>query len=53
MDPAFLLGHLEPANNFAMGGLNMAFTRQLLLEGKPLPKMLFVNMMNEKNSDIN
>ena len=48
MDPAFLLGHLDPANNFAMGGLNMAFTRELLLEGKPLPKMLFIDMMVEK-----
>ena len=48
MDPAFLLGHLDPTNNFAMGGLNMAFMRQLLLEGKPLPKMLFINVMVKK-----
>ena len=48
MDPAFLLGHLDPANNFAMGGLNMAFTRELLLEGKPLPKMLFIDVMVKK-----
>ena len=48
MDPAFQLGHLDPANNFAMGGLNMAFARELLLEGKPLPKMLFINVMVEK-----
>ena len=53
MDLAFLLGHLDPANNFAMGGLNMAFTKQLLLEGKPLPKMLFIDVMVERNSDIN
>ena len=26
----------------------MAFTRHLLLEGKPLPKMLFINVMVEK-----
>ena len=49
MDPAFQLDHLDPANNFAMGGLNMAFVRELLLEGKPLPKMLFINMMVKKH----
>ena len=48
MDLALLLGHLDPTNNFAMGGLNMAFTRQLLMEGKPLPKMLFIEVMVEK-----
>ena len=48
MDPAFQLGHLDPANNFAMGGLNMAFARELLLDGKPLPKMLFIDVMVEK-----
>ena len=48
MDPAHLLGHLDPANNFAMGGLNMDCVRQLLLEGKPLPKMLFIDVMVEK-----
>ena len=31
-----------------MGGLNMALVRQLLLEGKPLPKMLFINVMVKK-----
>ena len=48
MDPALLLGHLDPANNFAMGGLHMAFARELLSEGKPLPKMLFIDVMVEK-----
>ena len=48
MDPAFQLCHLDPANNFAMGGLNMAFARELLLEGKPLPKTLFLDVMVEK-----
>ena len=48
MDPALLFGHLDPANNFAMGGLHMAFTRKLLLEGKPLPKTLFLNVMVKK-----
>ena len=49
LDLAFLLGHLDLANNFVMGGLNMAFARQLLLEGKPLPKMLFIDVMVKKN----
>ena len=48
MDPAFLFGHLNPANNFAMRGLPMAFARELLLEGKPLPKTLFLDVMVEK-----
>ena len=43
-----LFGHLDPANNFAMGGLPMALVRELLLEGKPLPKMLFIDVMVEK-----
>ena len=48
MDPAFLLNDLDPANNFAMGGLPMALARALLLEGKPLPKTLFLDVMVEK-----
>ena len=48
MDPAFMLGHLEPANHFAMEGLNMAFGAELTREGKPLPKMLFMDIMVEK-----
>ena len=48
MDPAMLFGHLNPANNFAMGGLPMALARALLLEGKPLPKTLFLDVMVEK-----
>ena len=43
-----LFGHLDPANNFAMGGLPMALVRALLLEGKPLPKTMFLNVMVEK-----
>ena len=45
MDPAMLFGHLDPTNNFAMGGLPMALARELLLEGKPLPKTLFLNVI--------
>ena len=48
MDPAFMLNDLDPANNFAMGGLPMALARALLLEGKPLPKTLFLDIMVEK-----
>ena len=29
MDPAFMFGHLDPANRFTMEGLNMAFTVEL------------------------
>ena len=43
-----LFVHLDPANNFAMGGLPMALARALLLEGKPLSKTLFLNVMVEK-----
>ena len=50
MDPAFLFGHLDPANRFAMEGLNMAFAVELHHEGKPLPKTLFLDIMVEKNT---
>ena len=48
MDPAFMFGHLDPANRFAMDGLNMAFTAKLNREEKPLPKLLFIDVMVEK-----
>ena len=48
MDPAFMLGHLDHANCFAMGALNMAFAAELNWEGKPLPKLLFIDVMVEK-----
>ena len=35
MDSAFMLNDLDPANRFAMGGLNMAFATNLAQEGKP------------------
>ena len=53
MDPAMLFGNLNPANNFAMGGLPMSLVRALLLEGKPLPKTLFLNVMVEKTQIFN
>ena len=43
-----MFGHLDPANRFAMEGLNMAFTAELNWDGKPLPKLLFIDMMVEK-----
>ena len=48
MDPTMLFGHLDPANNFVMGGLPMHLAKVLLMEGKPLPKILFLNVMVEK-----
>ena len=48
MDPEMLFGHLDPANNFAMGGLPIALTKALMLEGKPLPKTLFLDIMIDK-----
>ena len=52
MDPAFLFGHLDPANRFAMEGLNMAFAAVLHHEGKPLPKTLFLDVMVEKTQKL-
>ena len=43
-----MLNDLDPANQFAVGGLNMAFTAELTWEGKPLPKTLFIDIMMEK-----
>ena len=52
MDPAFMLGHLDPANRFAMKGLNMAFMAELHRDGKPLPKLLFIDIMVEKTQKL-
>ena len=52
MDPAFLFGHLDPTNRFAMEGLNMAFAEELHREGKPIPKLLFVDIMVEKTQQL-
>ena len=43
-----MLGHLDPAKRFAMEALNMAFTATLHRDGKPLPKLLFIDVMVEK-----
>ena len=34
MDPAMLFGHLDPANNFAMGGLSMAPCKSTIIRRK-------------------
>ena len=47
-----MLNDLDPANNFAMGGLPMAMAQALLLEGKPLPTTLFLDMMVEKTQKL-
>ena len=52
MDPAMMLNDLDPANNFTMGGLPMALVRALLLEGKTLPKALFLDVMVEKTQKL-
>ena len=48
MDPHQLVSLVSPANNFAMGGLPMNLARVLLMEGKSLPKELFLEVMVEK-----
>ena len=48
MDPTFMFHILDPTNQFAMEGLNMAFTAELTCEGKPFPKILFIDFMMEK-----
>ena len=53
MDPTFMLGHLDPANRFAMEGLNMAFAAKLHRDGKPLLKLHFMDVMVEKTHLIN
>ena len=52
MDPAFMLGHLDPANRFAMEGLNMAFAAELHRNRKPLPKLFFIDILVEKTQHL-
>ena len=52
MDPAFMFGHLDPANRFAMEGHNMAFAAELAHEGKHLPKLLLMDVMVEKSQRL-
>ena len=50
MDPAdqFSFEGLDPANCFAMDGLNMVFAVEFVADGKPLLKGLFLDIMTEK-----
>ena len=52
MDPAFLFGHLDPANRFTMERLNMAFTTELHRDRKLLPKLLFIDIMIKKTQKL-
>ena len=48
MNPHQLVGLVRLANNFAMGGVPMHLAKILLMEGKSLPKHLFLDIMVEK-----
>ena len=48
MDPHRLVRLVGPANNFALEGLPMHLTKVLLMEGKSLPKGLFMEVVIEK-----
>ena len=48
MNPDFQFEGLDPANRFAMDGINMAYATELIADGKPLPKELFLDIMSEK-----
>ena len=48
MNPHQLIGLTRPANNFAMGGIPMHFANILIAEGKPMPQMLFLDIMVEE-----
>ena len=47
-----MFSHLDPANHFAMECLNMAFAAELNCKGKPLPKLLFVDVMVDKSQKL-
>ena len=47
-----MFGHLDPANRFAMEGLNMAFAAELHRYGKLLPKLLFIDIRVEKTQHL-
>ena len=48
MNPHQLVSLTGHANNFAMGGIPMHFTNILIAEGKPVPQILFLDIMIEK-----
>ena len=41
-----------PTNRFAMEGLNMAFVAELNRDRKPLPKLLFIDIMVKKTQKL-
>ena len=47
-DDQLAFERLDPGNQFAMDGLNMAYAAELVADGKPLPKGLFLDIMIEK-----
>ena len=44
--------NLDPISQFAMEGLNMAYAAELTCDGQPLPKLLFLDIMTEKNPNV-
>ena len=48
MNPHQLVGLTRPTNNFTMGGISMHFANVLISEGKPVPQILFLDIMVKK-----
>ena len=48
MNPHQLIGLVGPTNNFTMGGISMHFANVLIAEGKPIPQVLYLDIMVEK-----
>ena len=48
MNPFQLVGLTRLANNFAMGGMPMHLANVLISKGKPVPSVLFLDIMVEK-----
>ena len=48
MNLNFQFEGLDPANRFAMDRLNMSYATELIYNGKPLSKELFLDIMIEK-----
>ena len=48
MNPHQLIGLVGPNNNFTMGGIPMHFANMLIAEGKPVPQVLFLDIMVKK-----
>ena len=48
MNPHQLIRLTGPTNNFAMGGIPMHFANVLISEGKPVPQILFLDIMVKK-----